>query len=217
MCTCFPASASILAFVLLALIGKRANRDQALAWWKANVNVLGEQFYSFTAKPESASLTRGDPSTYLAFASGRRNVSQLCVKIKTIPRHDLPSTIFNLGYKLYDLSFIGGEGAVALEFDLPQDKGQDFVWALVKKHSMQELREARFDLQAFTNIVEPSKDLLPNDEFVVFSEAGVLNEVFLGAKRAEKVGFRELFDAGKPEAKRALEWLRAIIIGDVVS
>jgi len=211
--------ASILAFVALALLGKRKNRDQALSWWKANVNVLGEQFYSFTAKPQTASLTRGDPATYFAFASGRRNVSQLAVRILTPPRHDLPGTLYNLGYKLYDLSYIGTDGSISLEFDLPATGGkggEEFVWALVRKHHMQELRESRFDLQAFTNIVEPTKELLPSDDFVLFSEAGVLNEAFLGAKKGEKVGFRELLDPNNADAKKALKWLRAVIIGDVV-
>lgn len=189
-----------------------------MAWWKANVSVLGEQFHSFTAKPASASLTRGDPSTYLAYASGRRNAGLVTVKIRTIPRHDLPGMLFNLGYKLYDLSHIGGEGAVSIDFELPSSGAStEFVWALVRKHCMQELRESRFDLQAFTSIVEPNRELLPNDEFVLFSEQGVLNDVFLGTKRADKVGFRELLDPKNEEAKRALGWLRAVIIGDVVA
>lgn len=215
----FAFSLAITALVTLALLGKARNKAQALSWWKANISVLGGQFSSFTSKPASASLTRGDPSTFLAYASGRRNVSLCTVKIRTLRWHDLPSMLFECGYRLYDLSRIGEDGSVALEFDLPaaSNGGGEFVWALVRRHAMQELREARFDLQAFTSIVEPPKDLLPNEEFVVFSEQGVLNEIFLGSKRADRVGFRELLDPKNAQAKKALKWLRAIIIGDVVS
>jgi len=223
------------SFVAFSLLGKRKNKAQAIAWWKANIDPLGEQFASFAARPESASLVRADGGTYLGHASGRRGTNGLRIEIATLPYHDLLASLYYIGSKIYDLTYTGGYNTVSLTFTLPAIKeasgtsttgkgkpADDYVWALVRKNFVQELRsndKTGFDLQAFTTVSEPSAANAAayygnNDEFLTMTEAGVLNDYFL---KGEKVGFRELFDPKNEAGKRALTWLQSVIVSDVVN
>lgn len=168
-------------------------------------------------------MTRVDPSTYVGHASGRRGTSGFAVKISTLPRHDLFSLILDFGYKIYDLTYASSYNTVTLDFELdtPLSSGagktgmtankEDFVWALVNKHVMQQTREERFDLQAFTTVSEPQvlDAAAGNDEWVTFTEANTLNEFFL---KKSNVGIIELLR----DEKQAAKYLRSIIISDVV-
>lgn len=181
------------------------------------------------------SLTRVDPSTYVGFASGRRGTSGFAVKVQTYPRNDIFSLIYDAGYKLYDLTYASSYNTVTLDFELggptapsatstalatpggsnksssSQSNKEDYVWALVKKHVMQQTKEERFDLQAFTSVSEPQAltAAAGNDEWVTFSEANLLNEFFL--KKAN-VGIVELLS----QEKQAAKYLRSLIISDIV-
>lgn len=169
-------------------------------------------------------MTRVDPSTYVGHASGRRGTSGFAVKISTLPRHDIFTLLFNFGYKIYDLTYASQYNTVTLDFELdtPLSSGsagskaltankEDFVWALVNKHVMQQTRDERFDLQAFTSVSEPQAldAAAGNDEWVTFTEANTLNEFFL---KKPNVGIVELLRDEKDAAK----WLRSIVISDVV-
>jgi hypothetical protein len=172
-------------------------------------------------------LTRVDPATYVGHGSGRRGTSGFAVKVLTLPRHDIFSLVLEYGWKIYDLTYASTYGTVTLDFELdaPLSSGntnaknsnnnsaskEDFVWALVNKHVMQQTRESRFDLQAFTTVSEPATldNAAGNDEWVTFTEANTLNEFFL---KKQNVGVTELLS----QEKQAAKWLRSIIISDVV-
>lgn len=199
------------------------NEDQAVAWNKANISTLTEQFASYTAVPQSVPLTRVDPATYVGHASGRRGTSGFAVKVATRPRHDIFTLLLEAGWKIYDLTYASSYNTVTLDFELdtPLSSGntntksgankEDFVWALVNKHVMQQTREERFDLQAFTTVSEPQvlDAAAGNDEWVTFTEANQLNEFFL---KKPNVGIVELLR----DEKQAAKYLRSIVISDIV-
>lgn len=183
------------------------------------------QFASYTAVPKSVSLTRVDPATYVGHASGRRGTSGFAVKIQTLPRHDIFNLILNFGYKIYDLTYASPYNTVTLDFELDTPLSsatsgksnaltankEDFVWGLINKHVMQQTRDERFDLQAFTTVSEPQilDSAAGNDEWVTSTESNTLNEFFL---KKPNVGIVELLR----DEKEAAKYLRSIIISDIV-
>ena len=199
------------------------NEDQAVAWNKANISTLTDNFASYTAVPKSVSLTRVNPATYVGHGSGRRGTSGFAVKISTVPRHDLFTLALEAGWKIYDLTYASNAGTVTLDFELdtPLSSGnnnttkgankEDFVWALINKHIIQQIRDERFDLQAFTSVSEPQilQDAAGNDEWATFTEANALNDFFL---KKSNVGIVELLR----DEKQAAKYLRSIVISDIV-
>ncbi|KAL7005763.1 hypothetical protein EMMF5_004678 [Cystobasidiomycetes sp. EMM_F5] len=220
--------AAILTYLAITLLGKRANQAQATAWWKAHVGLLNENFASFLRSPASASLQRSDPTTYYGFASGRRGTSGLVAQITTLPRHDIIALAFTLGYKIYDLSWSPDSGKVNLEFELehPTEGGklpagkEDIIWAIVRRHALMQVREARWDLASFGQPVEPKElSVLPNkqgEQFVILSENGQVTELFLRNSKGPS-GILELLGSQEPAAKKAVKWLESIAISDIVA
>lgn len=218
-----PYSGGVLFFIGISFAGRKLNEDQAVAWNKANISTLTENFASYTAVPQSVSLTRVDPATYVGHASGRRGTSGFAVKVSTLPRHDLFTLALEAGWKIYDLTYASPSGTVTLDFELdtPLSSGnnnnskgankEDFVWALVNKHVMQQTREERFDLQAFTSVSEPSilQESTGNDQWATFTESNTLNDFFL---KKPNVGIIELLR----DEKQAAKYLRSIVISDIV-
>lgn len=217
-------SGGVLFFIGISFAGRKFNEDQAIAWNKAHIPTLTENFASYTAVPQSVSLTRVNPATYVGHASGRRGTSGFAVKVSTVPRHDLFTLALEAGWKIYDLTYASSSGTVTLDFELdtPLSSGttsnapkaankEDFVWALVNKHVMQQTREERFDLQAFTSVSEPQilQEAAGNDEWATFTEANTLNDFFL---KKPNVGIVELLR----DEKQAAKYLRSIIISDIV-
>merc|ERR1712093_47142 len=223
------ALACIAGYILLSFFGKGANKAQATSWWKAHVDTLAEEFASLSQRPQTASLTVGDASTYYGHASGRRNTTGVTVKISTTPRHDIFQLVYTMGYKLYDLTWNSPSNKVTLEFELPASGSstavaasgskkeaaaidRDFIFAIVNKHAMQQLRESRWDVAALTSISEQAH--LPT-ELAVLSEAGALTDFFL--TRRQDVGIKELFASKTPEAENARHWFESLIISDLPS
>lgn len=190
--------------------------------------VLQQNFASFLRSPASASLQRSDPTTYYGFASGRRGTSGLVAQITTLPRHDIIALAFTLGYKIYDLSWSPDSGKVNLEFELehPTEGGklpagkEDIIWAIVRRHALMQVREARWDLASFGQPVEPKElSVLPNkqgEQFVILSENGQVTELFLRNSKGPS-GILELLGSQEPAAKKAVKWLESIAISDIVA
>merc|ERR1712093_857332 len=213
------ALACIAGYILLSFFGKGANKAQATSWWKAHVDTLAEEFASLSQRPQTASLTVGDASTYYGHASGRRNTTGVTVKISTTPRHDIFQLVYTMGYKLYDLTWNSPPNKVTLEFELPASGSstavaasgskkeaaaidRDFIFAIVNKHAMQQLRESRWDVAALTSISEQAH--LPT-ELAVLSEAGALTDFFLIKEGAIPKSRKMIVTMGLPPSSRVDE------------
>lgn len=174
-----------------------------------------------------------DPSTYYATASGRRNTTGLNVTIKTLPRQDPVGLAYMLGNKIYDLTWRSDANQVVVEIELPSPEssssaltatgtpsksssgdsrsGWEGVFAVVKKHSMNQFRTSRWDIASFAQVSEQPTTL--GNEFVVFSEAGQLTEWF--TKQGKNVGIRELFESKDESAIRARQYLESLTVSDI--
>ncbi|CAD6567339.1 MAG: hypothetical protein CYPHOPRED_001621 [Cyphobasidiales sp. Tagirdzhanova-0007] len=206
------ALAGVIVFIGISLLGKQANKDQAIAWWKAHVDILRDNFSSFSSNPPSVSLTRSDPSIYYGYATGRRGTTGLTTTISTYPRHDFAQLLNILVQKLYDLTWVSVTNQVHLEFVLDGSEKSDFIFAICRKNDMMQFKSERWDVASFAPVAERLSDL--GEEFVVFSEGGLLSDWWL---KRQNVGIRDLFRSESAEAKRALQYLHSIVFSDIVA
>ena len=134
------------------------------------------------------------------------------VSIATYPRHDVAQLLYILFNKVYDLTWTSKTNEVVLEFTLdPSEKGE-FIFSICKKNDMMQFRSERWDVASFAAVAERPTEL--GEDFVVFSEGGMLSDWWL---KRPNVGVRELFKSESVEAKRALEYLRNIVVSDLVT
>jgi len=95
-------------------------------------------------------LTDGASDMFL-FSTGRRNIQSLHTIFTFLPRHDLIQFMATYGWTLYDLSYSPAND-VTLDFKLgtkgraPTGVGPSFVWAIVEKDELRNVRATRWDL-----------------------------------------------------------------------
>lgn len=167
---------SIVAVIFtLHFIGARLNRAKSKAWAKAHAPLLTSEFalVGFGASqvseddPEKV-LKEKSLFEYASYATGRQNIAFMDVKLSLMKRFNLMQLIpeFVLGF-LFDSWTIPEDslGATIYPFDGKEDKivpgipgagelrSKDsksafdgFVWAVVNKSQMKELRDERYDV-----------------------------------------------------------------------
>lgn len=74
-----------------------------------------------------------------------------------LPRHDLLLRAFNLLWTIYDLTYTPRD-EIQLDFTLqPSNPTPPFVWGIIKKDEMAEMRRNRWDLVRVTHSNIPPK------------------------------------------------------------
>lgn len=164
----------ILLVVLVHLWGTRKNRRKVKAWAKAHIPILESEFASVgferanpaghAAAPEQA-LKKVAENEYLAYASGRLNIALLDVKIVLAKRFNPLMRIGEeiMGFFIESLPapreviaatvfcFDGSEHMVSASQTTDKKEKfkstfDGFVFAVVHKEKMKQLRDSRYDL-----------------------------------------------------------------------
>jgi hypothetical protein len=151
----FKTEVFILAFVL-AYVGTYLfmtwyNTSQAKKWLRAHQSLLSSQFS--TPGQQDMMMNDGASDMFL-FSTGRRNVQSLHTIFTFIPRHDLFQLVLTYGWTLYDLRYTPNND-VTLDFKLgtkgraPAGNGPSFVWAIVEKDELKDIKKTRWDLVSY--------------------------------------------------------------------
>lgn len=200
----------LIAFGILFVMLRDANSARAMAWIHVARPSLLDSFAKFTsgkagaaaagdgdAASSDAWLTQTSNTVYSSWATGRRHMRGLMFKFDLQPRGvDVIGILTAFGQSIYDLTY-RAEDRLTLSFYLSNNANSDRgIFSLLRKSELNRLREARWDVRAFTSIasIQPkfATEGQLNDNFSVFTETGSSAEAFTGA--LDKVGL--------------LEWLR---------
>lgn len=139
------------------------------------------------------------PTDFLTYASGRRGMERLYTHVHTRPRHDIFQQLFNIGWSLVDFGADSADNVTITAKMTPGSGGQDvgFVYGLIRKSKMANLRKNRFDL-GLTKTVNDSNDFTA--DFAPMAEVHALNSSF---SKASLTGLPETIK----EAGGYLNWL----------
>ncbi|EPQ59261.1 DUF1682-domain-containing protein [Gloeophyllum trabeum ATCC 11539] len=133
------AALGIILYLVLFWIGKNRNAQRASKWLDAHLPFLSTQF----SKPTNEGLTQDGYSDFFNFSTGRRRVERLHTVFKLRPRHDPVQYLGQILWGLTDLKY-NPKDEILLDFEL--SSGPDFVWAVVAKDELEEIRKERWDL-----------------------------------------------------------------------
>lgn len=101
----------VLSYLLASVLGAKQNKAHATAWFASNNPVLQDELagVGFGAKP----FVEDGGDEFLTYATGRRGVSSIWVKIRSKSRHDLFTTIYHTVRGIMDYSYVSGEDRIA--------------------------------------------------------------------------------------------------------
>lgn len=196
--------AAIIFVFTLHFFGTRLNRAKAKAWAKAHAPLLAGEFalagFGGSPAPEDQPeklLKQKSLFEYASYATGRQNVAFMDVKLTLLKRFNPIMTIAETGLAFFwdtftapqDLAeatiypFDGREnsivpalpGAAELRAKDAKSTYEGFVWAIVNKNAMKQLRDERYDL-SLTFTKDSSK--LPN-WMTIMSESAEITDTLL--------------------------------------
>ncbi|KAK5990171.1 UPF0674 endoplasmic reticulum membrane C2G5.01-like protein [Cladobotryum mycophilum] len=193
----------------LHIIGARTNRSKAKQWIKAHASAMKNEFASVGFRGVPTADAEFDPSAFLkekslfeyaSYATGRQNVAFMDVKITLAKRFNpiihyaetlaaILSDSFSMPQEAVEATIYPFDG----KEDLTDGKStfDGFVWAIVNKDAMQQLRSDRYDL-SLTATKDNSK--LPN-WLTIMSENAEITETFLTQELIDVVkAAGEVFD-----------------------
>ncbi|KAI1093319.1 DUF1682-domain-containing protein [Rostrohypoxylon terebratum] len=210
--------AIIAVIFTLHFIGTKLNRAKSRAWIKAHAPVLTSEFaavgFGRTTEQDPEKLLKAKSLfEYATYATGRQNVAFMDVKLTLKKRFNPVMTFLETALSFFFDSFGAPEdsaeailypfdgkeaqivpalpGAAELRSKDSKSTFDGFVWAIVNKDKMKQLREERYDL-SITFTKDNSK--LPiwatvMSESAEITETLLTNELALAIKKAG-----ELFD-----------------------
>lgn len=108
---------------------------------KAHQGIYDAQF----ARPGTTNLLNDGPTDSMIFSTGRRAVAYLQTIFSLFPRHDFIQFAYEFGWSLFDLEY-SREDHLLLDFKLSNTSNPAYVWALIDRHHIKNLRKERFDL-----------------------------------------------------------------------
>ncbi|KAG0150971.1 hypothetical protein CROQUDRAFT_632369 [Cronartium quercuum f. sp. fusiforme G11] len=184
-----PDSFMLLLFVLyisLSYAGKRANKKIVANYWNTVLPRLTTEFAQ-VGVDRSKPYVRSGPASFLAYATGRQACESLSLKFALRPRQDLAMTAYEFLRSSIDFNWTGNLDRLEWVWKMSPSKSSAdksnafgakdlFVWALVEKSVMDDLRKERWDVRTFTEVKESS--LLPSN-LVIMSESGDLTDQML--------------------------------------
>jgi len=110
--------------------------------FEEHLPLLQQQF----SNPTNGGLTQDGYSDYFNFSTGRRGITSLHTVFILRPRHDFFQLVFQFLWGLQDLGYRPAD-EIELDFRLAEGLGcPDFVFGVVSKEDMVNIRERRWDL-----------------------------------------------------------------------
>lgn len=110
----------------------------------AHKPLLESQFS--TPLPKTGSFLQDGPCDFFNYSTGRRGLRSLHTTAQLLPRQDALSTLIDFCWSLYDVKYMPKD-EIQLTFTLHPNVGTPgFVWAIIKKDEMTNMRRVRFDL-----------------------------------------------------------------------
>ena len=171
----------VLIYILWSFLGTKLNKRIADKWaseWRKEINSQ----LAIVSNFKSNSLTYSDgPTDYLTYGTGRRGLNKFYTYVHTRPRHDVIRQIFNLAWSTIDFSSdVSDNVTLDVKIPFPSGVSQDvgFVYSIIKKSKMSNLRKQRFDLTLTKVISESNKNNGIPIDFCVMSELHSLNDIF---------------------------------------
>ncbi|KAF9515277.1 hypothetical protein BS47DRAFT_1376315 [Hydnum rufescens UP504] len=194
----------LILYVLWYYLGKWENTTRAFKWVDAHTALYQMQF-SVPFK-ENEVVADGASDLY-AFSTGRRGLYSLHTTFRLLPRHDLAQIVYLFLRGLVDLEYTPRD-QITLDFKLLYDSSSSpsgFVWAVVDKNELKELRLERWDLGSFTKI----SDAVPvHPTLQVMTEYADVNDMVLKSGAAPSL----LATLKDPDA---LQYFRSLIVTDL--
>lgn len=204
----------LLLVVLLNLWGSRANRNRAQQWATAHLPVLESEFARTGFGGSEGALREKSKGEYITYATGRQNVAWVDVKLSLYPRYNPFKWLFEVLASFFVDSmpapterveatiycFDGQEKALVPSSSGPASKDSTydgFVWAVVHKDRMKQLRDDRYDVSLTATKDHPKLPAWAT----VMSESAEVTEALLTADLVKAIT-----DAG--------EDLEALIVTD---
>ncbi|KAJ4478085.1 hypothetical protein J3R30DRAFT_3290672 [Lentinula aciculospora] len=192
---------ALLFYVAFFFVGQSINSRKAENLVNSYRDLLKTQFSS----PNVNGLVRDGHSDFFTFSTGRKNIASLHMIFRLKPYHDLAQTLFQTVWSIVDLQH-NPKDDLQLDFKLfPSALPHDFVWAVVAKDELRNIKDGRWDL-TFTRASENSI-LPPNlsvmSEFADVTEAIFKNTAILDALKDPKIApyFRSLSITDQPRER----------------
>jgi len=165
----FPVAA-IALYVICYFIFQSTNRRRAAQWFGTHLPVFKAQF---SKQPDK--ITKDGPATYFSFSTGRKNILALHTIFTLLPRQDLVYSSIDFVWSLFNLDYQPTDTLI-LDFTLPTlPNTGNWVWAIIKKDSMEKQRKNRWDL-TFTKASD--NPLLPKGTILMAEAADVAECIF---------------------------------------
>ncbi|KAG9036489.1 hypothetical protein FRB95_008787 [Tulasnella sp. JGI-2019a] len=137
---------ALLLYYLFSFVSSTLKARKASAWVEAHQNLYNSQF----SRPGTPDTVLADgPTDYFLFSTGRRTVAYLHTIIAFWPSHDLVQVVYETVNSIIDLSY-SPKDTVTLDFQLSGPPSPGFVFGIISKLHMKNLRKERFDLMYFT-------------------------------------------------------------------
>lgn len=175
-----PAQYTLDGLMLLVLVlysyltyaGNRSNAKRVDHYWKSFKPRLTNEFAQVGVNQRSAYVRTG-PASYLAYATGRQACESLSLKFSLRSRQDLSMMAYQFLRSSIDFNWTGNVDRVEWVWKLSPSRSSNtgktdtfeakdlFVWALVDKNVMDEVRRDRWDLVSL-QLVLTLQDLLIN-------------------------------------------------------
>ncbi|WPG99062.1 Hypothetical protein R9X50_00186700 [Acrodontium crateriforme] len=203
---------ALIVMILINLWGSRANKKRARQWGGAHFPLLESEFSSvgFSGKPTTdvaipseGFLREKSKSEYITYATGRQNVAWIDVKLSLYPRYNPAKWITEAGIAFFVDSMpapteriestiycFDGKEKSYVAAPGPQAKDSSyagFVWAIVHKDKMTQLRNDRYDISLTATKDHPKLPIWAT----IMSESAEITETLLTPeliKAVEDVG-----------------------------
>ncbi|KAK4623737.1 UPF0674 endoplasmic reticulum membrane protein [Fulvia fulva] len=191
----------ILIIILINMWGAATNKQKARQWAQTHLPLLESEFASLGFNPKKESRPTGTPGIpddfykekskfeWISYATGRQNVAWLDIKLTLHKRYNpvvwgfeyaasfffesMPAPVERLEATAY--AFDGKEKELIPSASSKDSKYDGFVWAVVHKDKMKQLRDDRYDVSLTSTKDHPK---LPQWA-TVMSESAEVTEAML--------------------------------------
>lgn len=122
----------------------------AFSRFDAHIPLFETQFSA--PVPQSKNIVQDGACDFFNYSTGRRGLLSLHTTISLLPRHDALLSIYNFLWTLIDFTYTPRD-EIQLDFTLhPNVPTLPFVWGIIKKEEMAEMRRNRWDLVCFITV-----------------------------------------------------------------
>ncbi|GAA6061870.1 hypothetical protein JCM10212_001303, partial [Sporobolomyces blumeae] len=196
----------IASYLVGTVLVRNRNKAKATAWFKANEQVMREEFagVGFGGK-DLFKVDGGDE--FVGYVSGRRAVEHAWTKI-TLGGFDVLSTLYVVARSAFDPAFDPGHNRIVIDFKLPAPAGtpgSKFCFAVLRRDVLKKVRDGRWDLRTFTTL---SENPAVSPEMIVMTESGDITNAVL---KDQATGLQDAMQAGAP----GLEYFESLVISDM--